>query len=280
MGMMRKEQFPKRPQFVFTCLGAILLGALCSGCGTMRSGRAWGGNAIVPFEWQRIPQAAKSAALDPVTWVPLVGAGVVAAGGWDHRASDWATGHTPVFGSIDEAKDYSDLGKNVLLIEGFATALFTPSGDDPGQWALAKGKGLLVEGAAVGATFGATDGLKSAIGRERPDRKGNDSMPSGHASSAFAGMALANRNLDYIDMNRYARTGLKAANVALATSVAWARVEGQKHFPTDVMVGAALGNFTTRFIYDAFIGTTPEDRFSFYIEPGLAGGKMFLSWQF
>ena len=105
-------------------------------------------------------------------------------------------------------------------------------------------------------------------------------MPSGHTSSAFAGMALANQNLNYIEMPRYARTGLKAANVALATSVAWARVEGEKHFPTDVLVGAALGNFTTRFIYDAFMGTKPDDRFSIYVEPSLSGGKVFLSWSF
>jgi membrane-associated phospholipid phosphatase len=105
-------------------------------------------------------------------------------------------------------------------------------------------------------------------------------MPSGHSSGAFSGMALANRNLDYIEMNRYARTGVKAANVALATSVAWARVEGEKHFPTDVLVGAALGNFTTRFLYEAFIGTKPDDRFSFYLEPSPSGGKLFLSWDF
>ena len=122
----------------------------------MPSGRAWGEKAIYPFEWERIPQAAKNAALDPVTWVPLLGAGVVAAGGWDNNISDWATEHTPVFGSIEKAKDYSDVARDVLLVEGLATGLLTPSGDEPGQWFLAKGKGMLVEAAALGATGLAT----------------------------------------------------------------------------------------------------------------------------
>lgn len=268
-----------RFQIVLSFLTAVVLCGLGSGCGTMPSGRAWGENAIYPVEWKRIPQAARNAALDPVTWLPLVGAGVIAAGNWDHNVSDWATEHTPIFGSRSAAEDYSDVARDVLLVEGFATVLLTPSGSDAGDWFWNKARGAAVGAGGVALTDFATGELKDAIGRERPNGNGG-SMPSGHSSAAFAGMALANRNLDYIKMNRYARTGLKVANVALATSVGWARVEGEKHFPTDVLVGAALGNFTTRFIYDAFLGTKPEDRFSFYVEPSLSGGKVFLSWSF
>jgi membrane-associated phospholipid phosphatase len=62
--------------------------------------------------------------------------------------------------------------------------------------------------------------------------------------------------------------------------VAWARVEGEKHYPTDVLVGAALGNFLTRFVHDAFLNLEPDDEFSFYLEPARDGGKVFLSWDF
>jgi hypothetical protein len=256
----------------------VLLGL--TGCGHLPGGRGWGEQALYPVDWKRIPRAAKNAALDPLTYVPLIGAGVIAVGDFDHRISDWAVDETPLFGSTDTAKDYSDIGRSVLVAEGFGTALLTPSGEDGSEWAWAKAKGLVVEGAAFGLMGGATDGLKSAIGRVRPDRKGDDSMPSGHASSAFSGMALANRNLDYIDMNRHARVGVKAANIALATSVAWARVEGEKHYPTDVLVGAALGNFLTRFVYDSFMNLEPDEQFSFYLEPSRDGGKVFLSWDF
>lgn len=246
----------------------------------MRSGRAWGEDAIYPVERKSIHLAARDALLDPITWLPLISAGVIAAGDWDDNISDWATEHTPLFGSKSGARTYSDISRAILQGGAFATTLLTPSGEDPAKWALAKGKGALVEIAALGITTRITSDLKDVIGRERPDHRDNRSMPSGHASSAFGAMQLANRNLDYIDMSRSGRTALQAANVVLATSVAWARVEGERHFPTDVMVGAALGNFTTRFIYETLIGTTPDDKFSVYVEPSLSGGKVFLAWQF
>jgi hypothetical protein len=211
---------------------------------------------------------------DPLTWVPLVGAGVIAAGGWDHSISDWASKETPLFDSRSGAQDHSDIARGILQAEAVATTVLTPSGNDPAQWVLAKAKGALVAGAAVETTSLFTDGFKSAIGRERPDRSDHASMPSGHSSSAFGAMALANANLECIDMNGYARTSLQATNMMLASSVGWARVEGQKHFPTDVLVAAAFGNLTTRFIYEAFIGTAPNDKFSFSVEPTLSGGSV------
>jgi membrane-associated phospholipid phosphatase len=263
-------------------VGSLLLvfALLCSGCGTLPSGQRWGERAIYPFDWSRIPRSARSAALDPITWGSLGGAAVIAGGNWDRDISDWATEHTPMFGSIGGAQNYSDNARLVLQVEALASGLVTPGGSDKGGWLLSKGRGMLVELGAFGVTTGLTSGLKEAIGRERPDRSDDLSMPSGHASSAFGAMAVANQNLDYIDMNPYARTGLKATNVALAASVGWARVEGQKHYPTDVLVGAALGNFTTRFIYEAFIGTHLGDRFSVYVEPNPRGGQVALGWSF
>src|SRR4051812_36546962 len=110
MGTKREQKSLRRLQTIFLLGMAIALGAFCIGCGTVRSGRAWGENAVYPVDWHRIPQVAKNAALDPITWLPLVGAGMVAAGGWDHHMSDWAVGHTPLFGSQDGARDYSDVG--------------------------------------------------------------------------------------------------------------------------------------------------------------------------
>jgi membrane-associated phospholipid phosphatase len=264
--------------FQFSLLLPVAL--MLAGCGSLKSGDKWGENAARSFEWKRVSTAAKNAALDPLTWVPLVGAGVVAAGDWDHDISHWATEQTPIFGSRDTARDFSDIGKTVLIGEGVGTALLTPSGSDRSEWFADKGRGLLVEGGAFGLTLGVTEGLKAATRRERPDHKEDNAMPSGHTSESFSAAVLANRNLDCIDINPYARMSLKAANVGLATSIAWARVEGERHFPTDVFVGAALGNFLTRFIHDSFMGLDKEDRFSFYIEPGADGGKVFLSWGF
>ena len=51
-----------------------------------------------------------------------------------------------------------------------------------------------------------------------------------------------------------ARVGL----YGLAGTTAWARIEAEKHFPSDVLAGAALGNFFARFFYGAFVGFSSE----------------------
>jgi hypothetical protein len=62
--------------------------------------------------------------------------------------------------------------------------------------------------------------------------------------------------------------------------VAWARVEGAKHFPSDVLAGAALGYFITAFIHDAFLGLPDEDRFGFVIISLDGGAAAQLSFHF
>ena len=251
-----------------------------AGCGGLPSERKWGESAVYPVKWKRVAIAAKNAALDPFTYVPLAGAAVIAVGDFDHRISDWAVENNPIFGSEQGARDFSDVARDVLVGEGIGTMFLTPSGPGAKEWTFNKARGAVVGASGLLLTDFATSQLKDAVGRTRPDDSSDQSMPSGHTSASFAGATLANRNLDYIEMNRYARTGLKAANMTLAASVGWARVEGEKHFPTDVLVGAALGNFLTRFIYDAFIGLDEEDSFSFYLEPAMDGGKVSLSWSF
>lgn len=38
------------------------------------------------------------------------------------------------------------------------------------------------------------------------------------------------------------------------TATAWARVAANKHYPTDVLAGAALGHFLMAVIHDSFMG--------------------------
>jgi len=243
---------------------------LMTGCGTLEGDRGWGQDAGYPVQWDRVKSAAKTAALDPVTWVPAAGAAVFAIEDWDNKVSDWASDNTPIFGSEQTAKDMSDHFRDALYAETFVTATLTPSGEELGDWSLAKARGMAVEGVALLATSGSIDLLKDEIGRERPDESNDRSMPSGHAGSAFSAARLSNRNLDSIDMNQLARRSVQAGNFVMASSVAWARVEGEKHHPTDVLVGAALGNFISTFIHDAFMNLPEageEEKIGFYVEP-------------
>lgn len=248
--------FMLRVGYFVALIGCVLVSAGCStGRGLLPGGHAWGENA---FEWdtKRIGRAARDAALDPQTWVPALGAAVFAIDDFDERASDWATKRTPIFGSNDTADDWSDALSFVLGAETVVTALATPSGDDP---AVPKLKGVGVELGAIGLTAGTVGLMKRIFDRDRPnDRSSSNSFPSSHAAVAFSLSTLANRNLGSIDMHPHARTALRITNVTLATGVAWARVEAGKHYPSDVLMGAALGHFLTAFIHDAFLGL-PED---------------------
>jgi membrane-associated phospholipid phosphatase len=106
---------------------------------------------------------------------------------------------------------------------------------------------------ALGATEGMTDLLKITTDRTRPDHSNDRSFPSGHASISFAASTLANRNLEFLRLPAWAQQSLTVGNLTLASAVAWARVEGGRHFPSDVLAGAAIGHFFSAFIHDAVL---------------------------
>lgn len=251
------------------------------GCGTLSTGQGWGQDALTSVSWQRVGRAAHNAFFDVQTILPAVGAVVFAASDLDDRTSEWAIEHTPLFGSVQTAQDASDHLREILWVEAGVTALATPSGADSKSWWLWKGKGLAVEFAAMGVTSGLTSALKEITDRSRPDDPTDTtSFPSGHASSAFAASTLANRNLDALAMSMGIKRPLQVGNLLLATGVAWARVEGGRHFPSDVLAGAALGHFLSAFIHDAFLGLPDTNRFHLIILPAKDNTQIEVSFSF
>ncbi len=191
-------------------------------------------------------RAALAAATDPNTWLPALGAGLILATDRDQAWSDWARRERPVFGSAAAARRTSD----ALLYTSFGTALVSS------LWAAGDGAGstrLAVQVGAVAATATATQVIKVGVGRPRPDDSDTLSFPSGHASAAFAGATLTRRNLTRLELRSTTRALLDAGAVSLATATAWARVEAGVHYPSDVLAGAALGNFVAAFVNDAFL---------------------------
>lgn len=191
-------------------------------------------------------QSAHDAFLNPNTLVPLIGA--VVAYAFDEKISDWAIKHHPVYGSLDNAQDAGKFIKNILEIETYATALIPKD----------RVKRVGIEWATLKAVHASTSFLKQETNRKRPNGTNDMSFPSGCTSKAFSTATLSNRNLDYLDMPRILQVG----NICLASGVAWARVEKGAHYPSDVLVGAALGHFLSAFIHDAFLGKNEGFRFS------------------
>jgi membrane-associated phospholipid phosphatase len=259
---------------------AIVLSLFTSGCGTLSNGRGWGQDAIYPVDLKRVGRAAHNAFFDLETLIPALGAAIFAIDDFDEDVSDWASENTPIFGSKEAAEDASDYLRYTLLAEAVVTALATPSNGDSKDWAYYKLKGLAVEGVAMGITEGTTSLLKEVTDRTRPDGSDHQSFPSSHASGAFSSSTLANRNLDYIRMPWYLRRPIQIANIGLAASTAWARVEGEKHFPSDVLAGAALGHFLSAFIHDAFLNLPEQEVFGLVICPRRGGAMAQLSFSF
>ena len=235
-------------------LALICCALSLSACGTLPSGKRWGEDATLLPGWERVQTSAINAAKDPWTWGPLLGAAAFQIDNFDRRTSDWAREHTPVFGSQNSAKDWSDDLRSASSVAHYATILATPSGDDPGDWFLSKAKGTLVSAAAVATTGQVTNFLKGRTDRQRPNGADGESFPSGHTSASSVHTRFAARNLQSIEMSDATRTTLNVGLHALTFGTSWARIEAGWHYPSDTLFSMALGNFIASFINDAFMG--------------------------
>lgn len=115
----------------------------------------------------------------------------------------------------------SDIGRDALVVAAFGLPLVKRDKD-----------GFVDAGLSVGSTFLVTQGMKKAIDETRPDGSDRDSFPSGHTSISFASAATINKRYGW-------KLGLPAHAVAAFVGVA--RVEADKHYWHDVIVGAAIG---------------------------------------
>lgn len=233
------------------CLALASLGA---GCGTLENGRGWGQDATLLPGWERVGRAALHNARRPWTWAPLALAGVLTIDRWDQEISEWAREEQPLFGSTEDADQASDNLRDVSRYLYLGTALMTESGERFWPWLGSKAGGLAVGFAGKELTSAATSYLKDAFERTRPNEMDDESMPSGHTSSAFAWATLSSRNLDSIDMPDALVTPARIGIYGVGVGTAWARIEAGEHYPTDVLVSMALASFLSGFVHDAFLG--------------------------
>ncbi|MCD4700580.1 MAG: phosphatase PAP2 family protein [Candidatus Aegiribacteria sp.] len=89
---------------------------------------------------------------------------------------------------------------------------------------------MLTEGLLL--TYGLTGAMKIASGRARPDGSDSHSFPSGHSSGTACAAVIL--------WDTYGPgAGIPAA--AIATFTALSRISLGKHYPSDVVAGAAIG---------------------------------------
>lgn len=86
-----------------------------------------------------------------------------------------------------------------------------------------------------------TQGLKYTIRERRPDSGGRNSFPSGHTATAFMGAELL--RIEYAHISPW----IGYAGYAVAATTAYLRVYNNRHYLNDVLAGAAIGIFSSRF---------------------------------
>ncbi len=98
--------------------------------------------------------------------------------------------------------------------------------------------------------------LKARVGRVRPYVYNDDpriadeyrrrpyasrSFPSGHTASAFAAAVFTGEVYARLNPDDASRHWVRGGTLAMAAATGWLRVRAGRHFPTDVLAGAAIG---------------------------------------
>jgi membrane-associated phospholipid phosphatase len=113
-------------------------------------------------------------------------------------------------------------------------------------------------------TFALTDIAKETINRKRPDGSDSKSFFSGHTSTVFAASSFL-----YIELDDYFDSSPLTANndilrktfktVSFLTLYGWAsyvgysRMQDNKHYLSDVIIGAAVGTVISNVIYNYYL---------------------------
>lgn len=96
---------------------------------------------------------------------------------------------------------------------------------------------------AIGLSSGISTGLKSVVSSRRPNGEDTESMPSGHTTMAFASATILHREYGHIS------PWISVGGYATATATQYLRLRHNKHWVTDVYVGAGIGTIATNFAY-------------------------------
>jgi membrane-associated phospholipid phosphatase len=181
---------------------------------------------------------------DLVWLVPLAGA-TGAAIATDHHTMASVVSHNPSFNQTNTNWSNGLLGGIVFV----PAALFLGDFNDGGH---AREAGLL-GGEAIADGAIVEQGMKLIFWRERPDvdnARGlffqssagvNSSFPSTHSTLAWATAAVI--------AGEYPAVWTQIAVYTMATGVSVTRVLGQQHFPSDVLVGGAVGWLIGHYVY-------------------------------
>lgn len=109
--------------------------------------------------------------------------------------------------------------------------------------------------------------------RRSPAGKRN-SFPSAHTSGATVAATLAARNIEYLGISDAAKIRWQRGYYGLAGLTGWARMEANRHYPSDVLFVYALGHFFASFLNGAFVN--PESQATVCFDAAVVPGEGFV----
>jgi len=214
-------------------------------------------NRVFIKSFKQIGFSAKNAIMDPYTLGALTLATGIYLANKDQQISDWATSHHPVFGSEQRARTTTDLLQySSLAIYGLTTIVKNNrNGNSAITFPIIN---VSSDISAIFLTVFTTELLKNNVGRLRPNHGDTRSFPSGHTSFTTINANLTSHQLNTMEMKSDTRLLCNAALATMVTATAWGRIEGKKHYPSDVLAGAALGNFIGNFVTGLYSERIPD----------------------
>ncbi|MFZ0521839.1 MAG: capsule assembly Wzi family protein [Candidatus Acidiferrales bacterium] len=125
--------------------------------------------------------------------------------------------------------------------------------------------GILAGEAALNS-LGVVYALQYALGRERPLKNnyrgnfwsGGNSFPSEHAAAAWS--------IASVVAHEYPGPLTRVLAYGMATAVSFARIDSKQHFPSDVLIGSAIGWLSGELVYranhDPELGGSPRQTYA------------------
>ena len=161
-------------------------------------------------------------------------------------ATDSATSRHLSDSRINESRTFSNMGAASLI--GAVGGLYLWGKVRHNEHMRETG---LLSGEAVIDSYLAAAAVKSAAGRERPYvdnargsfRQGGNSFPSEHAAAAWSTAGII--------AHEYPGPLTKLFAYGLASAISASRVTGKEHFPSDVLIGSAIGYLIAQHVYRA-----------------------------
>lgn len=169
----------------------------------------------------------------------FMGYGIIGLG------SDWTEGldidtNNEIHENINYQFPFDDYAQYSPMISVYALNLFGVKGlHNFKDRTIILATSYLIMGATVNV-------LKNSIREERPDHSSYNSFPSGHTATAFMGAEFLRR--EYNDVSPWIGVG----GYLVAAGTGYFRLQNNRHWITDISMGAGIGIISTEIAYWLF----------------------------